>query len=287
MIFALLFFALAAKAQAPPAESVSSPVEFSCPMDRDVLTKGPGKCPKCGMKLEAAIPNLKEYPVKIATRPAPAPAGRKTSIELRVLDPETGAAVREFEVIHEKPFHLFLVSEDLEYFEHAHPGARPDGAFQLDTVLPAPGIYRLLCDFYPKGGTPQLVPKTLTTAGYAAPLRKADLARDLAPKQAENLRVTLRLEPPNPIAGQKTLMFFTVDPGAGLEPLLGAWGHLLTVSADRIDMIHEHPAIADGGSVVQFNVIFPREAMYRVWVQFQRAGIVNTAVFTVPVAQLR
>ena len=35
--------------------------------------------------------------------------------------------------------------------------------------------------------------------------------------------------------------------------------------------------------MVQFNLVFPREGTYRVWVQFQRNGVVNTAYFDVPV----
>ena len=52
-------------------------------------------------------------------------------------------------------------------------------------------------------------------------------------------------------------------------------------------LIHEHPFLADGGPQVQFNIIFPREAVYRIWVQLQRQGQVNTVAFTVPVSRLR
>ena len=76
-------------------------------------------------------------------------------------------------------------------------------------------------------------------------------------------------------------------PGDGLEKLLGAWGHALVASEDLIDMIHVHPFIADGGPEIQFNVTFPRAKNYRVWVQFQRQGKVNTAHFDVPVAELK
>jgi len=58
---------------------------------------------------------------------------------------------------------------------------------------------------------------------------------------------------------------------------------MLAVSNDLIDMIHTHPSIADGGPNVQFDLYFPREATYRIWVQFQRFGKVNT-VFTIPVS---
>jgi hypothetical protein len=57
---------------------------------------------------------------------------------------------------------------------------------------------------------------------------------------------------------------------------------MLVASEDLIDMMHTHPLIADGSQQIQFSVVFPRPGMYRVWVQFQRNGIVNTAHFDVP-----
>ena len=57
-------------------------------------------------------------------------------------------------------------------------------------------------------------------------------------------------------------------------------------SDDLIDMMHTHPMIADGGAEVEFNVVFPRAHGYRVWVQFQRKGVVNTMRFDVPVQSL-
>jgi hypothetical protein len=141
-----------------------------------------------------------------------------------------------------------------------------------------------LGDFYPSAGTPQLIAKTIILPG--GELKPAKLASDLAPKHAENLDVTLTMDPPQPIVGLKTLMFFRVNPAEGLEKYIGAWAHMLAASDDLIDLIHTHPFIADGGPQIQFNVIFPRARTYRVWVQLQRKGVVNTAVFTIPVKNL-
>ena len=58
---------------------------------------------------------------------------------------------------------------------------------------------------------------------------------------------------------------------------------MLAASDDLIDMMHEHPYRADGGPQVEFEVVFPRPRTYRVWVQFQRDGVVNTVHFDVPV----
>ena len=35
--------------------------------------------------------------------------------------------------------------------------------------------------------------------------------------------------------------------------------------------------------MVEFDVVFPRPQVYRVWVQFQRLGVVNSVSFDVPV----
>jgi hypothetical protein len=262
--------------------------EFVCPMDRDVRSAVPGTCPRCGMKLVAGLPMPVEYPFEFRAHPPSIPAGRDLTLEFRVLDPKTGRPVTAFEIIHEKLFHLFLVSQDLEYFSHEHPVLGRDGWFRLKTHLPKPGVYRLLADFDPAGGTPQLAARTFSTAGWSAPLASsiAHPAQNVAPQHGSNLTVSLRLDPESPIAGKKTMLFFEIAPAAGLEQFIGAWAHLLAVSNDLIDTIHSHPFLADGGPQMQFNLFFPRAATYRLWLQLQRNGIVNTVAFTLDVKAL-
>ena len=271
------------------AQQPAPPVEFICPMDPDVRSSSPGKCPRCGMTLEAGIQEPLKYRLNLTVAPAEVPAGKPVELRFELIDPRTNTRATKFELVHDKYFHLFLVSSDLNYFIHDHPVLGNDGVFRFGATLPKPGIYRLLADCYPAGGTPQLLPAFVTTAGYDKSIAESTLkpAADLTVKQSENMKVSLRMEPPEPIPGKKTMLFFRVDPGEGLEPYLGAWGHLLAVSNDLADSIHEHPIYANGEPEIQFNVFFPREAMYRVWVQFQRKGVVNTASFTVPVRELR
>jgi hypothetical protein len=281
------------RAQAPAPEPQPAPVEFTCPMDPEVRSKTPGTCPRCGMKLVANIPEPIEYPTAFSFNPPNIPVNGRLRIEIRVSDPKSGAAVKQFQIIHEKPIHLFVVSEDLEYFAHEHPELGSDGVFRHVTLLPKPGTYKLLADFMPEGGTPQLISRIITTTGYARSLAASIVKphADLTPKHGENLDVELVLDPPQPLPGKKTMLFFKLKPAAGLEPYLGAWGHMLAASNDLIDTIHTHPIYvtdqARGEKQVQFNVFFPREAVYRVWVQFQREGKVNTVNFTIPVTSLR
>lgn len=276
---AVFLLALRALAQAPL---------YICPMDPEVRSTAPGKCPRCGMTLVAFAPEPEEYPMEFEAEPARIPANRDVLFRFRVLDPHTNAPVTDFSIVHEKLFHLFLVSQDLEYFSHEHPTLGSDGWFRLHTRLPKAGTYRLLADFDPLNGTPQYSARTFSTEGFVAPLETSIplLQPDVSTKQGRNLSVELTTDPATPIAGKKTMLFVTVHPAEGLEQFIGAWAHLLAVSDDSIDMIHTHPVYADGGAKMQFNLFFPRARNYRLWIQTQRKGVVNTVAFTVPVGSL-
>src|SRR5277367_667002 len=49
-------------------------------------------------------------------------------------------------------------------------------------------------------------------------------------KQTENLQVEMTTDPPQPIAAQKTLIYFRLSPADGLEKYIGAWAHMLVAS---------------------------------------------------------
>jgi hypothetical protein len=258
---------------------------YACPMDPDVRGHSAGVCPRCGMKLVAGIPDPVEYTMDLHVTPdAPKPL-QPVKFHFVVHDPWKDRPVTKFQLVHEKLFHMFVVGPDMSFFLHDHPVFQEDGSFDYSTTLPTPGMYRVLGDFYPDGATPQLIAKTVIVPGKGpAP---AQLERDYSTKSAGNMDVELTTDPPVPIAHSKTMMFFKVNPGDGLEKYIGAWGHMLVASDDLVDMIHTHPFIADGGPQVQFDVTFPRARGYRLWVQFQRNGVVITAHFDVPVSELK
>jgi hypothetical protein len=258
---------------------------YVCPMDPDVRSSKEGVCSRCGMKLVAGLPDPVEYPLELTITPHKLAPGQKATLDFAVKDPWKGRPVTNFTIVHEKLFHMFVVSQDLQFFVHDHPVFHPDGNFVYEIAFPKPGMYRVLGDFYPDGATPQLVTKTVIVPGPAPAPEKPP--RDYSTKDTANLQVALTTDPPQPIAGQKTQMYFRLNTADGLEKYLGAWAHMLAGSDDLIDLIHTHPLIADGGPQIQFSLVFPRARTYRVWVQFQRKGVVNTAHFDVPVNELQ
>ena len=268
--------------------AAAEPLPFVCPMDPDIRSATAGACSRCGMQLVLGLPVPAEYQVQLTTAPAAVRAGEPVQLSFEVMRPKGGLRQFEFETVHEKLFHLFWVSHDLEVFRHEHPVLGEDGIFRIETVFDRPGVYRMMGDFYPTGGTPQMIPMTLTTSGFEEPLEMLArrLSADRDPKRGRNVGVSLRTDPPQPLAGLLTLLFFELNTARGLQKYLGAWAHMLAVKDDLVTMMHAHPSIADGGKLIQMNVIFPEPGMYRVWVQVQRKGKVSTLPFTVGVSGL-
>jgi Heavy metal binding domain len=266
--------------------------DWVCPMDKDVRANAPGNCPRCGMKLVEGIKDLVEFPIAMTVTPQPVRPGQDTVLNFGINDPATGQPVRSFEVVHEKLYHVFVVSQDLQFFLHTHPERQGDEDFHLKLKFPKPGMYRVLSDFYPSGATPQLITNTVMVPGAGFHMETAKLREDVAPQNGGNTQVELAMTPEHPVAGQKVAMFFRATPDEGVEPYLGAMAHMLAASADLIDMIHNHPfAVTDPAGnkykLLQFNMTFPRAGVYRVWVQMQRKGVVNTVAFNIPVAEAR
>jgi hypothetical protein len=278
---------LAATQQADPIPDG----RFYCPMDSDIRSDAPGKCPRCGMTLVEGIKDSTEYPINFTVQPRAPRVNDVARLTFGILDPNTLQPVRNFEVVHEKLYHVFVVSQDLSFFVHTHPERGTDEDFHLDVRFPKPGMYRVLSDFYPAGGTPQLIANTVMVPGDGFSLQPAKIRADVSPRQTENSHVELVL--PGPVvAREKISLLFRVTPDEGIEPYLGAMAHMLAASSDLIDMMHSHPfqsvdGRANASKELTFNVIFPREGIYRVWVQFQRMGIVNTVSFDVPVQEPR
>src|SRR5215471_11008544 len=141
-------------AQQPLPPTPTQDTVYICPMDPDVRGTKPGVCSRCGMKLVAGLPDPVEYHVDLSVSPHLLKVGEKARMTFAIHDPWKDRAVTNFQIVHEKLFHMFVVSQDLQFFVHDHPiGPDANGGFYYDIAFPKSGMYRVLADFYPDGAT--------------------------------------------------------------------------------------------------------------------------------------
>jgi hypothetical protein len=289
---------LAAQNPVPPSAQ-PAPAAFMCPMHPDVITTEPGKCPRCNMDLVPGSPlALPDFALRVETTPRVLKAGQPIRFRFSVHHPITGEPSREFAVIHEKLFHLFVISRDLEEFAHIHPDRHEDGSFTIEHTLPKPGHYKLFADFLPLGGGAQITGYPLATVGVDSDLTaaRARLTPDaVLAKTADGVKVEILNERATILGGEEVDLIFrftdakTDAPISDLEKYLGAFGHLVILSEDMTEYVHAHPreetqpdpnAPVNGGPEVLFDALLPKPGRYRAWLQFQRKGVLSTVSFT-------
>src|ERR1700704_889200 len=150
-----------------PGNTDNLETAWVCPMHADYTMDIAGKCPRCGMALVRAAPfDVRDYGLDFQTVPAVVKPGVKTTLRFRIFHPGTGEAIKKFEAVHERQYHLFLISQDMEYFQHIHPVEATDGTWSIDVTLPKPGYYKVLSDFLPAGGSSQFIARPIVTVGY-------------------------------------------------------------------------------------------------------------------------
>src|SRR5262245_28109762 len=106
----------AQKPQNSPTPDPSKDPVWVCPMDKDIRSNSAGNCPRCGMKLVAGIPDPVEYHLDLTASPWPPKPQQKVHLKFDVHDPWKNNPVKKFTVVHEKLFHAFIVSRDLQFF---------------------------------------------------------------------------------------------------------------------------------------------------------------------------
>lgn len=195
--------------------------------------------------------------------------------------------VKTFAIVHEKPLHLIVVRRDLSGYQHLHPAMAPDGTWTVPLTLPTPGIWRAYADFTAvDDATGGQIPATLgvdlvaegdyTPTPLPAPAREATV----------DGFVTTYEGTPQVGAAQPLLFRVFTDgaPVAGLERYLGAYGHLVVVRDGDLGYVHVHPEPELAGGAIKFWLTAPSPGRYRMFLDFQVAGQVHTAEFTVLIA---
>lgn len=247
-------------------------------------------CGKTGKGAEHGGHGNKKEAVEIKTdwrlsneNPQP---NQNTNVRIEISGPQ-GKPIEKFDISHEKLMHLIVVSKDLSYFDHIHPDYKGKGVFEITTPFPSGGEYKLIADFIPAGGSPLTKNHWIKVQGDSKQNPIQPDAKLI--KIVEGKEITLSLDQLK--AGKEVQLTFTIkddktkQPITNLQPYLGAVGHVVIISADTEQYIHNHPLDEHAkGPDARFAAQFPNSGTYKIWGQFQHQGKVFTVPFIIRVS---
>ncbi|WP_433165792.1 hypothetical protein [Kribbella sp. CA-247076] len=213
-------------------------------------------------------------------------SGTKTELRFTIQGPD-GKPVTKYTETHEKDLHLIVVRRDLSGFHHVHPTRDASGTWSIPFTFTAGGTWRLYADFQPAGLDRTLTLGTdVNVSGLYIPV---PLSEPTSLYSFHGYDVTLAGKP---VAGKESELTFTISRGGkpvtDLQPYLGAFGHLVSLRSGDLAYLHNHPAQhaepgTKGGPGITFATTFPTAGTYALFLDFQHAGAVHTAEFTVRV----
>ncbi|MGN9914562.1 copper resistance protein CopC, partial [Phytohabitans sp. LJ34] len=210
-------------------------------------------------------------------------AGATVDYRFRIVGTDRQAATR-FAVVHDKPLHMIVVGRDLSGYQHLHPTMAADGTWSVPLTLAKAGGYRVYADFSVTAASGTQVPLVLGV-DHQVPGAHTPAALPAAAKQATAGPFAVSMEG-TPTVGVTAPMFFRVSrsgaPGPSqLERYLGAYGHLVVLREGDLGYVHVHPEAELVDGAVKFWLTAPSAGRYRAFFDFQVAGEVHTAEYTV------
>ena len=193
---------------------------------------------------------------RTATSSAPTsttlPRGVATRARASACSAPDGRAVTDFDVEHERRMHLIVVRRDLTGYQHLHPTLGADGRWRVSLRLPEarrlPRLRRLQhrrAAHDPRHGP--LRRRRLPPGARSPPPSAVDTTGRL-PRRAVRHR-------PSPRARSATLEYALSRGGrplAGVEPYLGADGHLVALREGDLAFLHVHPEESDTPGTIRF-----------------------------------
>jgi hypothetical protein len=169
-------------------------------------------------------------------------AGAPVTVTLHLRD-DRGAGIgpEQLQTVHEQKLHVLIVDPSLADYSHVHPTPlSTNGDWQFSFTPKHDRPYRLWLDATPVGGKQAYTMLTVNEAAAPVPVEQ----RLATQAQAGDLAATLSFDKP-PRAGAMAAGRIELTRGGkpmtALEPVMGAYAHIVGIAQDWQSIAHVHP----------------------------------------------
>ena len=170
-------------------------------------------------------------------------SGKPVTVTLHVSDMMSGKPMDadSFSIVHTEKMHVLGVDPSLTDYSHSHPAPEAkagDWRFSFTPKFNRP--YHLWLDVTPLRGAHQYVMVTLNGGAATVPVEKTPALT----AASGDIQATMSFDAPLRV-GEASMGHIAIQRGgkpfAALEPLMGAYGHIVGISEDWATIAHVHP----------------------------------------------
>ncbi|MGN6670764.1 MAG: hypothetical protein ACTHJ4_04425 [Candidatus Nucleicultricaceae bacterium] len=199
-------------------------------------------------------------------------------IKLSSLTDDKEVLLSDLKTAHTKKIHVLIFDASLTDYQHVHPEPTAEkGIYQFDWTPKNEGAYRLWVDVVPlKTGQEEYIRAELETVGTSS--KRIEKIISLSEKVGDN-GYTLSFDAESLKKGQAVMGTIKVVDAEGhdfkaLEPIMGAYAHIVAINEDFETIAHVHPMGEDpskeddrGGPLLKFHFEPEKSGYYKIWLQ--------------------
>lgn len=211
--------------------------------------------------------------------------GKKTRAEIAFISKKdhTPLLSSEIQETHTQKIHLLIFDQTLTDYQHIHPTPTDKpGIYQFEWTPKEASHYRLWADLTPLCTNQQEYIKLDLGDLSHGPQEATKVINST--QTVNGLTYTLSFDAPKLISGKPIMGKVTVKdvqgrPFTDLEPVMGAFAHIVAMSEDFKTIAHVHPMGAEptkdaerGGPELDFHIEPDKPGFWKIWVQVKIHG---------------
>ena len=225
----------------------------------------------------------------------PLTVGQEATATVKLTKPDgSPMLLSDLKEAHTEKIHLLINDPSLSDYHHEHPApTNVPGEYRFTFTPSKPGPYRVWADLIPVASDAQ----EYAIADIAAATKGEPLANRTpsASVEVDGLKYEVTFDNPSLKAGQAALgkLVITKPDGSifnALEPVMGAYSHIVGFSEDYKTIAHIHPMGVEptkptdrGTGNLEFHLLPPKPGLMRLYAQIQVDGQDKFAPFTLEI----
>ncbi|MBN9413627.1 MAG: hypothetical protein J0H12_06885 [Candidatus Paracaedimonas acanthamoebae] len=206
-----------------------------------------------------------------------------TRIKLTSIKDNKEILLSDLKEVHTKKIHVLIFDQNLTDYQHVHPEpTKEPGIYEFSWSPKNEGSYKIWVDIVPlKTGKEEYVTAPLATVGSFSKAADNQLSQEA---KVDNNLYSLRFDTKELRKGQAAMGTIKALNKEGkdvkdLEPIMGAFAHIVAINEDFNTIAHVHPMgkeptdeKARGGPELMFHFMPEKSGFYKIWLQIKLAG---------------